>query len=107
MQNRKLNSYRDVFHAFLVEKAEYSGRIELPCIKTSDKLPNRVVTFSKAMARSWKDFDCWVVFYEHDRNFERLWHNPKAYLEKLKKFNGINIVAFESEFSKSRKQVTA
>ena len=41
------------------------------------------------MARTWNDFDCWVMFYEHDVNFERLWHNPKQYLAKLKKFKGI------------------
>lgn len=29
------------------------------------------------------------MFYEHDVNFERLWHNPKQYLAKLKKFKGI------------------
>ena len=41
------------------------------------------------MSKSCKDFDCWVVFYEHDEKFERFWNNPKAYLEKLKKFNGV------------------
>ena len=88
MKIKKFNNY-DVFHAFLVENAEYDGKYELPVIKTSNLIPDRVVTFSKAMAKSWTDFDCWVVFYEHDKNFERLWNNPKAYLNKLKKFNGI------------------
>ena len=79
----------DVFHSFLVENADYEGHIELPVIKTSDKLPKKVVTFSKAMTKSWTDFDCWVVFYEHDKEFERLWNNPKQYLDKLKKFKGV------------------
>ncbi len=86
-ENTKKNY--DVFHSFLVKNADYSGKIELPCIKTSDKIPNKVITFSKAMSKSCKDFDKWVVFYEHDKNFERLWNNPKAYIEKLKKFNGV------------------
>lgn len=89
MINKKLNTNYDVFRAFLVENAYYSGKLELPCITTSTEIPNRVITFSKAMSKSWNDFDCWVVFYEHDKNFERLWNNPKAYLEKLKKFNGV------------------
>lgn len=80
---------RDVFHAFLVENADYDGYIELPVVKTSNLLPDKVVTFSKAMSKTWKNFDCWVVFYEHDKNFERLWNNPKQYLDKLKKFNGV------------------
>ena len=88
MNNEKFNNY-DVFHAFLVENAEFDGYIELPVIKTSDKLPRKVVTFSKAMTKSWTDFDCWVVFYEHDKEFERLWNNPKQYLDKLKKFKGV------------------
>lgn len=29
------------------------------------------------------------MFYEHDVKFERLWNNPKRYLEKLKKFKGV------------------
>ncbi len=88
MNNEKFNNY-DVFHAFLIENAEFDGYIELPVIKTSDKLPEKVVTFSKAMTKSWTDFDCWVVFYEHDKEFERLWNNPKQYLDKLKKFKGV------------------
>ena len=88
MNNKKFNNY-DVFHAFLVENADFDGYIELPVIKTSDKVPEKVVTLSKAMSKSWSDFDCWVVFYEHDRKFERLWNNPKQYLDKLKKFKGV------------------
>ena len=88
MNDEKFNNY-DVFHAFLVEDADYDGHFELPVIKTSGFLPNKVITFSKAMSKTCKDFDCWVVFYEHDRNFERLWNNPRKYLDKLKKFKGI------------------
>ena len=88
MNNEKFNNY-DVFHAFLVENADFDGYIELPVIKTSDKSPEKVVSFSKAMTKSWTDFDCWVVFYEHDKEFERLWNNPKQYLDKLKKFKGV------------------
>lgn len=81
--------YREVFHSFLVENAEYEGFFEIPKIRTSDEVPEKVVSFSKAMAKTRKDFDCWVMFYEHDVKFERLWHNPKQYLKKLKKFKGI------------------
>lgn len=89
MTNLQFNNNYDVFHSFLVENADYDGYFELPQIKTSNQLPDKVITFSKAMARTWDDFDCWVMFYEHDIKFERLWHNPKQYLAKLKKFKGI------------------
>ena len=87
MSNEKLNN--DVLRSFLVENADYEGYFELPKLKTSTLLPEKVITFSKAMARNFKDFDCFVIFYEDDEKFERLWHNPKAYLNKLKKFKGI------------------
>lgn len=86
---KQLNKNYDVFKAFLVENAEYDGILELPIIKTSNFIPNKVITFSKAMAHRTTDFNQWVMFYEHDKNFERLWHNPKQYLPKLKKFNGV------------------
>ena len=89
MTNTKFQKNYDVFNAFLVSGADYDGSLELPKIKTSDLLPNKLVLFSHAMARTWKDFDCWVMFYEHDVKCERLWKNPKKYLNKLKKFNGI------------------
>ena len=89
MTDVQFNNNYDVFHSFLVEKADYDGYFEFPKIRTSNQLPDKVITFSKAMARTWNDFDCWVMFYEHDVKFERLWHNPKQYLAKLKRFKGI------------------
>ncbi len=89
MENKKFNKNYDVFRSFLVADANYDGYIELPCVKTSGELPNRLITFSEAMAKKNKNYDCWVIFYEHDKNFERLWHKPKQYLNKLKKFNGV------------------
>ena len=64
---------------FLVEDADYDGYIELPAIRTSNQLPSKVITFSKAMSEKCNDFDCWIVFYEYDKEFERLWNNPKQY----------------------------
>ena len=64
MKNGNFDDY-DVFRSFLVKNAEFDGYIELPKIKTSDVLPEKVVTFSKAMSRTWKDYDCWIVFYEY------------------------------------------
>lgn len=89
MTIKQFNNNYDVFHSFLVEKADYDGYFELPVIRTSGQLPNKVITFSKAMSKKWNDFDCWVTFYEHDRDFERLWNKPRRYLDKLKKFKGI------------------
>lgn len=78
---------KDVFRAFLVEKADYEGIEEIPCIKTSGKLPSKVIPFSKALKTS--DYNQWVVFYEKDEKFMRLWNTPHKYLKVLKKFKGV------------------
>lgn len=83
------NNHSDVFRSFLVEQADYIGTAELPSVRTSDALPQKVITFSKAMAGNFHDFDAWVCFYEQDYRFERLWKTPKRYLNKLKKFKGV------------------
>lgn len=87
VKNCTRNGCKDVFHAFLVEKANYEGIEEIPCIKTSRLLPARVVTFSKALKTT--DYNQWVVFYEHDDQFVRLWNKPRKYLDILKKFKGV------------------
>ncbi len=78
---------RDVFHAFLVEKATYEGFLEIPEIDYGDFRPGKLIAFSKAI-RS-KDYDCWVHFYEDDAAFERIWNNPRKYLPILQKFKGV------------------
>lgn len=80
---------RDLFKAFLVENADFEGKFELPKLRTSNEIPKKVILFSEAMSKTCKDFDSWVVFYEQDFKFQCLWNNPKAYLERLKKFKGV------------------
>ena len=53
MSNKKATNKggcKDVFHAFLVEKADYAGEEEISCIKTSSHLPERLIPFSKALS---------------------------------------------------------
>lgn len=87
----KLNCQRmgckDVFNAFLVSLAYYAGFFEFPAIKATHWIPNKLIAFSKAI--SCKDFDQWIHFYEDDYLFERLWRNPRRYLEILKRYNGV------------------
>ncbi len=78
---------KDVFNSFIVRNATYDGKEEIPRITTSNLLPEKVISFSNAI-RS-KDFDCWVHFYEHDKNIERFWKNPTRYLPILKRFKGV------------------
>lgn len=81
------NDYKDVFRAFLVNHAEYEGEEEFPLFDSSKLLPKRVIPFSKAL--STKDYNQWVVFFEHDYLFERIWNHPRRYLGILKRFEGV------------------
>ena len=83
---------KDVFNAFLVENATYEGIFEFPCIEPTHEVPNRLISFSKAISST--DYDQWVHFYEDDCNFERLWRNPKKYLEILKRYRGVILPDF-------------
>ena len=44
----------------------YAGKEEFPVIKSCNEIPNRIIPFSVAMKSKYKDFDCWVCFYECD-----------------------------------------
>ena len=77
----------DVFNSFLVSSATYYGIEELPVVKSCNKIPNKIITFSEAMKTN--DYNQWVCFYELDYLFMRVWKQPRRYIEKLKKFNGV------------------
>ena len=89
MVNNNYKTKYDVFHSYLVRTAVFAGEEEFPAIKSCNEIPNRIVPFSVAMNRNFKDFDCWVCFYELDYLFIRFWNNPKKYINKLKKFRGV------------------
>lgn len=78
---------KDVFRAFLVKNATFDSELEIPCIKAEDRLPSRLIPFSKTIGGT--DYSAWVHFYEDDAAFERLWANPERYLPILKRFEGV------------------
>lgn len=78
---------KDVFHAFLVKNAVFDGELEIPCIQAEDKLPSRLIPFSKAVGGN--NYSAWVHFYEDDAVFERLWTRPERYLPILKRYEGV------------------
>lgn len=78
---------KDVFHAFLVQNAEFDGKLEIPCIAPEKSVPHKLISFSKAISEKKKD--CWVHFYEDDVKFERIWNRPGTYLPILKRYQGV------------------
>jgi len=85
--NSTRSGCKDVFHAFLVKNATYSGEQEIPCLRKETAVPQKLILFSKAI--SSREFDSWICFYEDDASFERFWNNPKKYLPILKRFQGV------------------
>ncbi len=81
------NQVKDVFHAILVKNAEYDGYFEIPSLKPTCSIPQKLIPFSRAIKSN--EYDAWVVFYEHDAKFVRVWNQPERYLSVLKKFKGV------------------
>ena len=78
---------KDAFNSFLVKNATYEGNAEIPRITTSNLIPERVISFSKAI--SSKEHDGWLHFYEDDYKFEKLWKTPQKYLPIIKRYKGV------------------
>ena len=85
--NSTRNGCKDVFHAFMVQKATYDGELEIPRIAPEITIPKKLISFSKAIGGT--DYDAWVHFYEDDASFERLWNKPFKYLTTLKRYKGV------------------
>ncbi len=80
---------RDVFHAWMLEGAQYAQPLGMPMLAPARVDPDRLVAFSDAMDPRWRDFDCFVHFFEDDCKIERFWSRPKSYIDKLCKFQGV------------------
>ena len=85
----KMKHPRDTFHAFMVEGAEYDPEYDMPLIRQDSFIPTALVPFSVAMKSGWNNFDCAVHFCERDQDIERFWSNPRRYVPKLKRFQGV------------------
>lgn len=90
--NSQRKSCKDVFNAFLVSSATYAGEYEIPCISATECVPNKLISFSKALSST--DHDQWIHFYEDDYLFECVWDSPNDYLALFKKFNGVILPDF-------------
>lgn len=86
---RKPTHKRDVFHAWMLEGLDFSRPWDMPKLQAVDAHPSALVPFSVAMHERWRDYGCYVHFFEDDFRFERVWNEPRKYLSKLSKFEGV------------------
>ena len=80
---------RDVFHAWMLEDATFAGPLDMPTLEPVYAIPERLIAFSDAMKPWCKDYEQVVHFFEDDNQIERFWNNPKRYIPKLSKFQGV------------------
>ncbi|GHU74113.1 hypothetical protein FACS1894188_01390 [Clostridia bacterium] len=86
MVNITKTPYLDVFKSELVRGARFSDFYEFPMLAKSDAVPQNLIPFDRINNADKRQ---WVHFYIHDCKFERIWNNPKRYLDKLKSFDGV------------------
>lgn len=73
----------------ILENLSYTDDpIPIPIVNrvTNIEIPKTLITFSKSIGS--KNYNQFVHFYEPDVNFVRFLHNPKAYIDHLRKFKG-------------------
>ena len=85
---RDLSNY-DVFNSWLLEDADYTEGIELPVLKGTDQVPDRLGLYSTAFSTGTNALDFWPCPYEHDKKFVRIWRNPKRYIPILLRYPGV------------------
>lgn len=83
---------RDIFKSYLVENAIYDGKLEIPILKGTTKIPDALILFSESKNLCKKNK--WICFYEDDSKFEKFWNNPKKYLNIIKKAKGVILPDF-------------
>lgn len=80
----------DVFNAFMLNGLETTGYYQIPIIKPTQLVPEKLVPFSEVIAgREEPEPGTWVHFYEDDVKFERFWRYPERYIDRLKEFDGV------------------
>ncbi len=87
-----LEKVEDSFQAFLVEGAYFTKTEEYPIIPKefiSNKLPGKIMHFSKAITYRGDLHDTYICFFSPDKTFERVRRNPKRYLNFFKRTAGI------------------
>lgn len=85
MNNNQLKT--NALKCNIVENALFVGKYDFPKLKRTDSIPENIIPFN-CKCNSAKEKH-WVHFYIDDYKFEKIWNNPKRYLDVLKKYAGV------------------
>lgn len=75
----------EVFNFGEYNPAMVEGRYDMPVLKPSYHIPEKMIGFN--YAKTSKEYDACIHFYLDDYQFERVWNSPYDYIELLKKFD--------------------
>lgn len=95
--SRNLAQY-DIFHSPYYHGINYAGDFEMPVIRGTDKVPERLIRFSDAKPQKRDDPEAWVVPYEFDIRLRPMWRNAYRYLPRMLNHPGM----FSWDFSMYR-----
>lgn len=76
----------DVFNSKILHNATYEGYDQFPILKGTTLTPSNLVRFSDCTNAKFKSKESTVMFYEHDKKFEKAWHSPERYIQTLKEY---------------------
>ena len=81
--------FDDGYQDYLVEGANFEGLDGIPCLMDfhNAEIPSKLTPFSKA--KTCKQKNGYIHFYEHDINFYRILTSTKNYIDLLKQFDGV------------------
>ena len=68
----------------MVETNKYG----FPVVKGIESVPEDATFINSEFARRNKSYDSWVMFYEYDWKFEKMWQQPKRQAKWLSNFQG-------------------
>lgn len=83
---------KDVFKYWIFKDASQFGEFGLPLIRKSEVIPKGLLPFNYVRSSKMSDEEkkeTYIHFFIDDYQFERVWNNPKSYLDSFKKFAGI------------------
>lgn len=89
---RALRQVPDSFQAFLVKDAEFTEIEEYPVLPSdfvSQKLPNKIMPFDKALNYRGDLSNTFISYYSPDASFNRVRHHPARYLNFFRRTAGI------------------
>ncbi len=74
----------DAYNLSEYDSERTAGFYQMPIIRRTDYIPDGIISFNYML--SAKDRTKGIHFYCDDYQFERIWNQPQAYIEKLKDF---------------------